>query len=515
MEPSIALDIVRQTRDRDSRIEHLVAAIHRDEKLTRRLHRVVNSSLYARAHRVKTTEEAIVALGTRYIEAVALSLMLIESIKRIQERSHGVNFPQFWRQTISTAIIARMLARVVLPDREDEAYVAGLLADLGVSAMAFSLPDQYPKVRERARTLHRPIHDIERENFGWTHADVAAELLESWGLPEGLCSVIAAHHDTTLESLDADDHALAHIVMTATKLAEIFAGQRSPESILALRAEIVTELNITPLELELILQRVETLVAEHARSLGVKLGPTTPYRAIAADTMRTMLRQAFTEPELHPIAAGCVRETLRHVRDPSAVLDITTAAVASDPVTGLPNLPAFERTVAEWIDESAHTGVRLGLVLCRLRDLRQMETDAGVEEVNAMLAKLADRVARRFGRLGFNACLARGELVLAVRGAKPEAMQVIARELQSTAESSTYAHRQTILRPRIHIGAALLDPHYERFESDDLHRAAECSLDHAREHPTAGLLVIERRPLRNRKAQTDAGAKTGSESRPA
>jgi HD-like signal output (HDOD) protein len=76
----------------------------------------------------------------------------------------------------------------------DEAFIAGLLHDLGKLMMCANMPEPYQQAQTLARERQIAIGDAEQEIFGATHADVGAYLLGLWGLPVPIVEAVALHH---------------------------------------------------------------------------------------------------------------------------------------------------------------------------------------------------------------------------------------------------------------------------------------------------------------------------------
>ncbi|WP_322465183.1 HDOD domain-containing protein [Azohydromonas lata] len=166
------------------RIEH-------DQAMVARTLRAANTAFYGAPGRVATIRAAISILGLRAVSALLTAVAV--SARFPAQANIPLNFKQFWRGALTTAIIARELAPVVRLDA-DVAFTAALLHDVGVLALATSFPAAYGTVQQYAHQADVPLWQAERVVLGVDHG-VAGELLaHRWHLPAVITSAIAAHH---------------------------------------------------------------------------------------------------------------------------------------------------------------------------------------------------------------------------------------------------------------------------------------------------------------------------------
>lgn len=169
-----------------------MALLSRDPALCAKLLKAVNSCLYGLSRPVSSLDRAVVILGMNTLRSLALSLSLpamrvgAATDKRLQD---------YWLSSVGGAIIARELAiRQRRPCPEDD-LVAGLLRDLGAILLQQTFPDAWEEMvtREADRMVEDPC-EPEMELFGIDHADISAELLRSWNLPQDIVEPIRHHH---------------------------------------------------------------------------------------------------------------------------------------------------------------------------------------------------------------------------------------------------------------------------------------------------------------------------------
>jgi putative nucleotidyltransferase with HDIG domain len=170
----------------------LADVIAQDPSLTARLLRLVNSSYFGLARKADTLTRAITVVGLQELHNVVVAVAAGETFRRLATTT--VNIDSFWRHSLYTALVARMLAReagLALPERM---FVAGLLHDVGILVLDHRLPTTYGELLLAAGGEESRLHALEGESLGLDHAELGGELLHRWQLPPVLTAAIRRHH---------------------------------------------------------------------------------------------------------------------------------------------------------------------------------------------------------------------------------------------------------------------------------------------------------------------------------
>ncbi len=171
------------------------ALIKEDPPLAGKVLRIANSSFYGLKEPCTSIEQASTVLGLRLLRNVVVQAALIQGHAHLQ--SLGLDLEQLWRRSVLTGRISALLARrgrsTLLPS-PDEAYLTGLLHDIGQVVLLDNLGVEYVALHEDARRHNLPLHLAERRDLGMTHADVGAIVASSWSLPNIVRVGIEHHH---------------------------------------------------------------------------------------------------------------------------------------------------------------------------------------------------------------------------------------------------------------------------------------------------------------------------------
>jgi putative nucleotidyltransferase with HDIG domain len=188
--PQVISEVIKISRNPESSAKDISAIIMKDPNLTARLLRVVNSSYYSPVQPITTIDKAVMAMGTRAVTALALAASIYNMVGKVDL---AINRKKFWRHSLETAMAAQAIANAVKYEAPEEAFVCGLLHDIGLLILEASFPDEAKKIWVLAET-GESIVDLEQQKWGTDHARVGQFLLRQWGLPEVLSEAVGGHH---------------------------------------------------------------------------------------------------------------------------------------------------------------------------------------------------------------------------------------------------------------------------------------------------------------------------------
>lgn len=163
-----------------------------DTGVSVRLLRISNSAFYGFPASIDTITRAITVIGTRQLSDIVLATSVIDMFNGIDHEL--VNIESFWRHSIATGTVARILANFRRETNIEKYFVSGMLHDIGRLAMFMVVPKESQLALTRAYEEQRMLEEVEREIFGFDHADVGGVLLKKWKLPKNLVDAAHYHH---------------------------------------------------------------------------------------------------------------------------------------------------------------------------------------------------------------------------------------------------------------------------------------------------------------------------------
>ncbi len=213
--PVTTMKIIKLMGDDSSSMDEVARVLETDQALTVRVLRVANSAYYGLPRQVSSARDAVVLLGQNTLR----SLIFTASVSGVLGRkasSYALEEGELWKHSISVAAGSRLVAQICNRSLAEEAYVAGLLHDIGKIVLDQFMKDEFEETLQLASESPVPFHEAEREVFGVDHAAIGGMLAERWELPQEYVSAIRFHHDP----LEAEDgKVLASIVHVADLIA--------------------------------------------------------------------------------------------------------------------------------------------------------------------------------------------------------------------------------------------------------------------------------------------------------
>lgn len=188
--PNVAQQILKIIADPDTTAQKLQETIMADQALTAQIMKIANSPFYGVPRAVRTLSTAIMILGYKMIRNLALTT----ATKSINRR-FGLTEMMMWEHSIGVSIASFLIAKEIrFPDAE-EAFLAGLLHDVGKQILNNNESEKYMRVIERTYNEGVTFYFAERDIFGFSHPEVGALVVRKWKLSEELENALRYHHN--------------------------------------------------------------------------------------------------------------------------------------------------------------------------------------------------------------------------------------------------------------------------------------------------------------------------------
>ena len=178
-------------RDYNASTSKLAEAINFEPALVTRILRLANSPLYALEKNVATIQQALTAVGTMVVHDIVMMELTSATFSKAINRSPHVK--KIWKHSLAVALLARELSRMLKNRGTEEAFVCGLLHDIGKIIMLTHDEKAFAEICEGLSEGEMLREETAR--FGYTHAEVGALVARRWGLPEEVCNSIMNHHN--------------------------------------------------------------------------------------------------------------------------------------------------------------------------------------------------------------------------------------------------------------------------------------------------------------------------------
>lgn len=476
--PTVALQVLTIVRNENCTVDELVRVIQSDGALTARILKLVNSPVMGVRQKIASLKQAVVVLGLRSVKSLSLSFSMVDAIREDAAHDGALDYPRYWRRSITTAVAARLVAKATDTGLSDEAFVAGLMTDLGIVAASRCAADVYEPVLKAS--TRRPLIEVERETFGVTHAAMGRALLEAWGLPQTLCEVVGAHHGEGIESLKGQTRSLALIVCNAARIAGVLVGDAPSSELNAVKQQCMSELRIPAETLESILKQIETNVRDAASTFSVRIDTGVDYAALAA--------QAAMQIAQLGVAAELERAESTRRADEATTKASTLQrenqqirqAAQTDGLTRVANRATFdERIETEW-QRARSGGYPLGLIMIDIDRFKSVNDQFGHPAGDEVLRRVAQCVREVVDRAGLVARYGGEEFAVVLPRSTPQATRAFAEDIRKSIEATPIQFSGDILRVTASMGAVAAVTTDDEFEPEQLIAAADQCLYRAK-----------------------------------
>lgn len=205
----VAGKILELARDERVGAREIAKVIAQDQAFTARLLKVANSPYYGQTRPVTTVSQAVPVLGIDTITSLALALCSFNS--QSQDDSPILTMSELWEHSSGCAIWGRQLAKRVGRVSSEEAFIAGLLHDMGKALFHRFFKNEFLEAVQLSETQGIALTEAEESILGTDHAAAGAAVARKWNLPRILRAAIGYHH-TPLTLPDSEDDALRKTV---------------------------------------------------------------------------------------------------------------------------------------------------------------------------------------------------------------------------------------------------------------------------------------------------------------
>ncbi|MBV8665396.1 MAG: HDOD domain-containing protein [Burkholderiaceae bacterium] len=210
--PIIVIELMGTLDQEDAGAGMLAEKLSRDQALSAKVLRLSNSSFYGLSSKVTTIQQAIAILGFNSVRTLVTTASVLDTFASSEHVTF--NFKGFWRHSIATALCAKTLARH-LRLNQDQAFIIGLLHDIGRLVLVTGSPEHYASVVSYREQNDCYLIEAESATLGLDHTMVGSALAAHWKFPVLIQKAIANHHAPNA----ADPASLSPIVHMADCMA--------------------------------------------------------------------------------------------------------------------------------------------------------------------------------------------------------------------------------------------------------------------------------------------------------
>ncbi|MBI5587070.1 MAG: HDOD domain-containing protein [Deltaproteobacteria bacterium] len=222
--PATAQKVLSIMADPDVSIEKIKRLITTDPGLATKILKVANSAFYGSHRNIQNLSQAILRLGLNAVR----NLVVATSMKNVYKR-FGLTEKLLWEQLIGSALASNIIAKHTRLSDPEDAFIGGLLHDVGKVVLNNEYPDAFAKVMEKVYNESVPFSTAEIEVFEFSQRKVGAIVIKKWGFPENLELLLRYFDDPEVLAKERYIYNLVTIIKLADAMCQkIGMGWRNP-----------------------------------------------------------------------------------------------------------------------------------------------------------------------------------------------------------------------------------------------------------------------------------------------
>ncbi len=187
--PHIAARVMEKLSDEDSTPREIHQLIIKDQALTARVLKVANSPYYGASRSISTLRDAVMFMGFNSIRSLIMTAVLKGMFLNV-----GLSEKLLWEHAVGCGLAARKIGDEIDFQSKEEAYLAGLMHDVGKTALFLRSPKVMREIMQEVYNDGADFFEVEERKLGFTHADVGGIIADKWRFTTDIEEAIANHH---------------------------------------------------------------------------------------------------------------------------------------------------------------------------------------------------------------------------------------------------------------------------------------------------------------------------------
>ena len=191
--PQFVLETMKKLNDPGSNAADVAQSLSRDEGLVLRILKLANSAAYGMTRNISNISEAIALLGYKSVSNIILAATVYSAMDKGLS-GYALDRGELWRHSLMVAYTSRYLARLTDAVSTEDAYVGGLLHDIGKVILNDYVRFGYGIIVKMVEEKHIPFTEAETQVLGFDHAAIGEIMIAKWEMPEAYRVAVAYHH---------------------------------------------------------------------------------------------------------------------------------------------------------------------------------------------------------------------------------------------------------------------------------------------------------------------------------
>ncbi len=261
--PQVLVQLIDACHRREVNLQEVAEIVEKDAALSAKILQLVNSAFIGARNAFTDTRQAVIYLGANTVKNLAISVSVQQVFRKVKTRGL-LSIDRFWYHSCQNAVLAQKIAQQTGYETPAEAYLAGLLHDIGKLLLWMAFQDNYaPLLLKGVRCHGARLSFLEQQKLHINHCEAGGWLAEEWHLPPLLADAIRYHHHQVEELKEGLP------LVRITYLADLLSHVEEPDEECETAADLFFGLNSS--HLRTIVLGVEDQVAEIAGNMGIRI----------------------------------------------------------------------------------------------------------------------------------------------------------------------------------------------------------------------------------------------------
>jgi putative nucleotidyltransferase with HDIG domain/predicted Zn finger-like uncharacterized protein len=192
--PQVVMEIQSKIAQTNVNMQQVARMIETDPGITSKVLRIANSAYYGASGKTATITQACVLLG---LKGLSEAVLIAGTEKALSGKlpGYGYDAGDLWRHSLAVAYGSKILAHMRDPGLSSAAHTAGLIHDIGRIILDPYVAERKTQIEDFMESKQKTFLDAEFEYFGFSHAELAAEVCSAWKFPDLITKAIHWHHN--------------------------------------------------------------------------------------------------------------------------------------------------------------------------------------------------------------------------------------------------------------------------------------------------------------------------------
>ncbi len=199
--PQVLIQLMELIDDKDAPITEVADLIIYEPVITANLLKTVNSVHFGLPRKIDSVHEAVILLGLNQIVDIILMQAMTNNFKTAQD-GYGLKEGELWKQSVSSALIAKLIARHLKTDNKHTIFTAALIKDIGKIILNQEVADSLEKIKTIVEKNELSFQEAEKQVIGMDHATIGALVAEKWNFSKQMIFMIKNHHISDKTAID-------------------------------------------------------------------------------------------------------------------------------------------------------------------------------------------------------------------------------------------------------------------------------------------------------------------------